>query len=459
MLQKMVAAEKIEYPSDHWKHVSIGDLAKSLCSAMLRTDPAKRISAREILMHPWIHNQNATWHELGQRNVLDMMKSYNTQRKLHRILRVVQAAVRFMRPMRQQRAAVAAPSTAGPARQTRASFAASASALPSASPTGATARKASLGAVNNRRQYQQQQQSTRGIMGSIRASAALVDGKFAQSSVTSFVEQPPAATSGAASASDVSLHSAPVRQAHAMDKRHSAAGTAVAVVSMRRLQGGDVSLASLSSSNSQKIGSVADVGGSCEEEFDATEARISRVEYGFQTGPFRASSRKGSGVADYAMPASRIAAQERSIVAGVASKRLLLSQQHHVSSNAASRTKLVQPNVTTNGTGATPSSRISVTSQSKPGGGLQKDDLPKSSATSLAKQVPGRNQQESNQVSEFNHAAKLRNATELQQSITEQEVMTHLHKIDSKQRSTLSARSTPSLPKIATDQSLTGKKR
>ncbi|ORY36484.1 kinase-like protein [Rhizoclosmatium globosum] len=50
--QKMVMDGKITYPHEYWKSIAPG--AKNLCEGMLRTDPAKRISAKEIISHPWI---------------------------------------------------------------------------------------------------------------------------------------------------------------------------------------------------------------------------------------------------------------------------------------------------------------------------------------------------------------------------------------------------------------------
>ncbi|KAI8827428.1 kinase-like domain-containing protein [Chytriomyces cf. hyalinus JEL632] len=98
-LQKMVAAGKIEYPPEYWKGIAPG--ARALCDSMLRSDPAKRISAREILMHPWIRGDIGVTYGIGQVNttVLDLMRSYNTQLRLKKILRIVHCAVRFMAPI------------------------------------------------------------------------------------------------------------------------------------------------------------------------------------------------------------------------------------------------------------------------------------------------------------------------------------------------------------------------
>lgn len=90
----MANSGKIEYPSGMWKDVSPG--ARSLCDSMLRLDPAKRISAREILMHPWTKGPDGNFAQTGiNTTVLDLMRNFNTQRRLKRVLNVVRAAIRF----------------------------------------------------------------------------------------------------------------------------------------------------------------------------------------------------------------------------------------------------------------------------------------------------------------------------------------------------------------------------
>lgn len=52
LVQEMIRKGKIEYPPKYWKDIPAS--AKNLCELILRFDPAKRISAGEILRHPWI---------------------------------------------------------------------------------------------------------------------------------------------------------------------------------------------------------------------------------------------------------------------------------------------------------------------------------------------------------------------------------------------------------------------
>ncbi|KAI9361655.1 kinase-like domain-containing protein [Zopfochytrium polystomum] len=94
----MVSSGKIEYPNEIWRDVSPG--AKSLCDSMLRFDPAKRISAREILLHPWTKGPLGDFLHAGlltTTNVLDLMRNFNSHRRLRKTLNVVRAAVRLCR--------------------------------------------------------------------------------------------------------------------------------------------------------------------------------------------------------------------------------------------------------------------------------------------------------------------------------------------------------------------------
>lgn len=74
------------------------NLAKNLCELILRFDPAMRISAGEIQNHPWvtmvffllIQNDDSI-----NNNVLDLMKSYNAERRLRKAMLTIHAAVRL----------------------------------------------------------------------------------------------------------------------------------------------------------------------------------------------------------------------------------------------------------------------------------------------------------------------------------------------------------------------------
>ena len=60
---------------------------------MLKFDPAKRLTAREVLLHSWLTGDTK---DSGiSANVLDLMRSYNAERRLRKIIITVQAAIRF----------------------------------------------------------------------------------------------------------------------------------------------------------------------------------------------------------------------------------------------------------------------------------------------------------------------------------------------------------------------------
>lgn len=78
ILHKIHESERVTFPDNVFGKVS--NSAKQLMEGMLQMDPAKRISAKEILDHPWITGKGDS--ELGAYNVLDMMKSYNSEKRL-----------------------------------------------------------------------------------------------------------------------------------------------------------------------------------------------------------------------------------------------------------------------------------------------------------------------------------------------------------------------------------------
>lgn len=85
----MISNRKIEFPDEYWKNISIG--AKNLVENLLKFDPAQRITAKEILQHPWIHGE-----ENGvstNTTVFDLMKSYKAEKRLKKIINVVLAAI------------------------------------------------------------------------------------------------------------------------------------------------------------------------------------------------------------------------------------------------------------------------------------------------------------------------------------------------------------------------------
>ncbi|KAI8902650.1 kinase-like domain-containing protein [Globomyces pollinis-pini] len=99
LLHEMIKAGKIEYPDELW--LTIDPRAKNLCEMILRFDPAMRISAGEIKTHPWL--TNSTNSSMLSGNVLDLMKSYNAERRFKKAIHVVIASIRWRKLGRLRR--------------------------------------------------------------------------------------------------------------------------------------------------------------------------------------------------------------------------------------------------------------------------------------------------------------------------------------------------------------------
>ena len=66
---------------------------------MLKIDPAQRITAGEILLHPWITGERGGLSP----NVLELMKAYNYERRLRKCFLVVLATIRLKSCLKKQR--------------------------------------------------------------------------------------------------------------------------------------------------------------------------------------------------------------------------------------------------------------------------------------------------------------------------------------------------------------------
>ena len=56
LLFKKIKSGKFEFPSPYWDNVS--DRAKDLITKLLRINPGYRLTAEEILKHPWLSETN-----------------------------------------------------------------------------------------------------------------------------------------------------------------------------------------------------------------------------------------------------------------------------------------------------------------------------------------------------------------------------------------------------------------
>ncbi|KAI9143448.1 kinase-like domain-containing protein [Paraphysoderma sedebokerense] len=85
---------KITYDSAAWNEVSSN--ARNLLEKMLEVDPAMRMTAKEILQHPWITGQGQQV-ETAHHTVLEMMKKYKSEQRWKKITNVVIAVYRLNR--------------------------------------------------------------------------------------------------------------------------------------------------------------------------------------------------------------------------------------------------------------------------------------------------------------------------------------------------------------------------
>eukprot|EP00347_Sterkiella_histriomuscorum_P012353 403368920 len=82
---------EIDFPSPFFDDIS--DMAKDLIRSLLVKDPQNRLTAEQILDHPWMVGKDTPRTELPL--VTQYMKEFNTRRKFKRTTYLVMAAVRF----------------------------------------------------------------------------------------------------------------------------------------------------------------------------------------------------------------------------------------------------------------------------------------------------------------------------------------------------------------------------
>jgi serine/threonine protein kinase len=76
-LFEMIKSCTFEFPSPYWDEVS--ETAKDLIRQCLVFDPSKRLTAEQILAHPWVNGEIAPVKILG--SVPEKMRQYNIKRK------------------------------------------------------------------------------------------------------------------------------------------------------------------------------------------------------------------------------------------------------------------------------------------------------------------------------------------------------------------------------------------
>ncbi|KAI8815846.1 kinase-like domain-containing protein [Fimicolochytrium jonesii] len=92
-LHQMIQEGRVDFPDVYWNEISPG--ARNLVESILRIDPAKRITAREVLMHPWMRGTEMNLEHNGPSTVLELMKSYNAERRFRRTGHAIVAFLRF----------------------------------------------------------------------------------------------------------------------------------------------------------------------------------------------------------------------------------------------------------------------------------------------------------------------------------------------------------------------------
>lgn len=76
-LFEMIKTCNYDFPSPFWDDVS--ETAKNLIRSILVVDPAKRLTAEQILAHPWVYGEDTPVAVLD--SVKENMRQYNIKRK------------------------------------------------------------------------------------------------------------------------------------------------------------------------------------------------------------------------------------------------------------------------------------------------------------------------------------------------------------------------------------------
>jgi len=77
-LFEMIKKCEYDFPSPYWDDIS--DNAKDLIKRILVEDPKKRLTAEDILAHPWITSESTPRTDLPK--VTEMIKEFNARRRL-----------------------------------------------------------------------------------------------------------------------------------------------------------------------------------------------------------------------------------------------------------------------------------------------------------------------------------------------------------------------------------------
>ncbi len=75
----MIKKADYDFPSPQWDNIS--DMAKDLISRLLVVDPKKRLTAEEMLKHPWIMGEKTP--RKGLPEVSNKIREYNLKEKVY----------------------------------------------------------------------------------------------------------------------------------------------------------------------------------------------------------------------------------------------------------------------------------------------------------------------------------------------------------------------------------------
>ncbi|CDQ93125.1 unnamed protein product, partial [Oncorhynchus mykiss] len=79
-LYQQIKAGAYDFPSPEWDTVT--PEAKDLINKMLTINPAKRITASEVLKHPWISHRSTVASCMHRQETVECLKKFNARRKL-----------------------------------------------------------------------------------------------------------------------------------------------------------------------------------------------------------------------------------------------------------------------------------------------------------------------------------------------------------------------------------------
>jgi len=92
MLYKQIKKGEYEFPDPYW--TSVSGSAKDLVKGLLTVDSKKRMTAKDVLAHPWIAGSTATSTRFGSSHTLQL-KLLQLRRKLKRTVRTIMAINKF----------------------------------------------------------------------------------------------------------------------------------------------------------------------------------------------------------------------------------------------------------------------------------------------------------------------------------------------------------------------------